>query len=190
MIEVSCTVAQEQATNLAASDWIALVNLVIATLLGAIAIIQSWAYKRQADIFCDLQYMPEIYRVGNWTSPEYPKAGRELLEGMENSRPTLLGVFLVKGAPLYDLQICAVYVDNHAQKVFPNKIDVSPCEPYFYLEPNIPSITFDDELSHSILLRLTYKNQYDTQYQKEITFDFENNRPKNVKLSRARRAKK
>lgn len=158
------------------SDWITLCSAVVTASLGIIALFQNCRYKKQANDFADMQYMPEFFIQNRTGSVDNEIEFASLGYGYGLS----IGNFVMIKGPIYRMCIQQVFIDNervnqesreYSEPSDRNDLSIPPTNPIFSLKISIPE-NYIDGLSHKCNIVLTYENMYNTKYEKKIEFKF------------------
>lgn len=184
--------------SLSISDWIGIAGVLATIALGIIALCQNCKYKRQADSFADLQFMPEFF-LTNTDGFILNPTKNEIQEvcSCGYGYAYSLGTYLAEKTPIYDLSIKRVLIDDkqidNGTEAQCTPISVFPTDPRFVIKISIPEEIEWSQERHQGVVYLNYMSAYGIKYSKKIEFIFENQgigkriHARNIKQFRAER---
>lgn len=162
------------------TDWITILDVaasvsgvITSIIFSALALWQNHRYKKLADNFSDLQYMPEFYRgVSNICGAK--------LESLGYGYGLSLGSFRTMNGPIYHLLIQTVEIDGirqnedsrkYSEPSDRNDLNLPPTEPDFSVKISVPEKYIDNK-QHQCVVVFTYENMYYTKYEKTASLKF------------------
>lgn len=167
---------------------VSIITSIISFALGVISLILSHRYKKQADEFADLQFMPDFYLF------KENKICTKLNAAVKCDG-TIVGqipfICCAEESPIYKLNIKSLSVDGKyiGDKPCYNSIDIYPTDPYFKVDVLVPDELRIDNRSHAAEIVLSYESKYCVTYIKKISFDFTGGLPQNIRLYKPERIK-
>lgn len=165
------------------TDWITILDVaasvsgvITSIIFRALALWQNHRYKKLADNFSDLQYMPEFYcRIANTNNMDEIE-----LASLGYGYGLSLGSFRTMNGPIYHLLIQTVAIDGlqqngdsrkYSEPSDRNDLNLPPTEPDFSVKISVPEKYIDNK-QHQCVVVFTYENMYYTKYEKTASLKF------------------
>ena len=168
---------------------VSIITSIISFALGVISLILSHCYKKQADEFADLQFMPDFYQY-NLNYAECYRLDAAVKYNASQTAP-IPQTYCAQDSPIYNLNISYLSVDGKSIGDIAQykSLDIYPTNIYFKIQIFFPDTLMFDDKNHIAEAVFSYESKYGVRYSKRMTIEFKSGRISKILLDKPERTK-